>query len=130
MIMKTIILSGAIAGLAGMGPLLSELHKYGDTFPTALGFTGISVALLGRNHPAGIAVAAVVWAGIEQAARALPEVGIPPEIGRILQGTLLLSAVIAFEVVRRYGQAAEVRDAAAESRQPSIARCRLGMAAS
>jgi simple sugar transport system permease protein len=115
MIMKTIILSGAIAGLAGMGPLMSEIHKYGDTFPTALGFTGISVALLGRNHPAGIAAAALVWAGIEQAARALPEVGIPPEIGRILQGTLLLSAVIAFEVVRRYGQTAAVRDAATKA---------------
>jgi general nucleoside transport system permease protein len=115
MIMKTICLSGAIAGLAGIGPLLAELHKYGDTFPTALGFTGIAVALLGRNHPAGIAVAAVVWAGIEQAARALPDVGIPQEIGRILQGTLLLSAVIAFEVVRRYGQAAAVRDAAARA---------------
>ena len=115
MIMKTIILSGALAGLAGMGPLLSEFHKYGDTFPTALGFTGISVALLGRNHPAGIAVAAFVWAGIEQAARGLPTVGVPPEIGKIIQGTLLLSAVIAFEVVRRYGQAAAVRDAAAKA---------------
>ena len=52
---------------------------------------------------------------IEQAARALPDVGIPQEIGRILQGTLLLSAVIAFEVVRRYGQAAAVRDAAAKA---------------
>ncbi len=129
MIMKTIILSGAIAGLAGMGPLLSEIHKYGDTFPTALGFTGISVALLGRNHPAGIAVAAVVWAGIEQAARALPDVGIPQEIGRILQGTLLLSAVIAFEVVRRYGLAAEVRDAAAKA-EALDRRTRLGMATS
>jgi simple sugar transport system permease protein len=115
MIMKTFILSGAIAGLAGMGPLLSEFHKYGDTFPTALGFTGIAVALLGRNHPAGIAVAAVVWAGIEQASRGLPTVGVPPEIGKIIQGTLLLSAVVAFEVVRRYGQAAQVRDAAAKA---------------
>jgi len=62
-------------------------------------------------------------------ARALPEVGIPPEIGRILQGTLLLSAVIAFEVVRRYGQAAEVRDAAA--RADTLDRqVRLGTAAS
>jgi simple sugar transport system permease protein len=115
MIMKTFILSGAIAGLAGMGPLLSEFHKYGDTFPTALGFTGIAVALLGRNHPAGIAAAAVVWAGIEQASRGLPTVGVPPEIGKIIQGTLLLSAVVAFEVVRRYGQAAQVRDAAAKA---------------
>jgi simple sugar transport system permease protein len=110
-----------------MGPLLSEIHKFGDTFPTALGFTGISVALLGRNHPAGIAVAAVVWAGIEQAARALPDVGIPPEIGKILQGTLLLSAVIAFEVVRRYGQAAAVRDAAAKA-DTQDRRMRLGVA--
>ena len=98
-----------------MGPLLSEFHKYGDTFPTALGFTGISVALLGRNHPVGVAVAAVVWAGIEQASRGLPKVGVPAEIGKILQGTLLLSAVVAFEVVRRYGEAAEVRDAAAKA---------------
>jgi simple sugar transport system permease protein len=128
MIMKTIILSGAIAGLAGMGPLLSEIHKYGDTFPTALGFTGIAVALLGRNHPAGIAVAAIVWAGIEQAARGLPDVGIPQEIGRILQGTLLLSAVIAFEVVRRYGQAAAVRDAAAKA-DALERQARLGVAA-
>jgi ABC-type uncharacterized transport system permease subunit len=115
MIMKTIILSGALAGLAGMGPLLSDLHLYGDIFPTALGFTGIAVALLGRNHPGGIALAAVVWAGIEQAARGLPAVGVPQEIGKILQGTLLLAAVVAFEVVRRYGQAAQVRDAAAKA---------------
>ncbi len=127
MIMKTFILSGAIAGLAGMGPLLSEFHKYGDTFPTALGFTGIAVALLGRNHPAGIAVAAFVWAGIEQASRGLSDIGVPPEIGKIIQGTLLLSAVIAFEVVRRYGQAAQVRDAAAKA--PALHRdIPLGMA--
>ncbi len=35
MILKTMILSGVIAGLAGMSPLLTEFHKYGDTFPLA-----------------------------------------------------------------------------------------------
>ena len=35
MILKTMILSGMIAGLAGMSPLLTEFHKYGDTFPLA-----------------------------------------------------------------------------------------------
>jgi simple sugar transport system permease protein len=112
MVVKTIVLSGAIAGLAGMGPLLSEIHNYGDLFPSALGFTGISVALLGRNHPGGIAAAAMVWAGIETAGRGLSKVHIPQEISQIMQGTLLISAVIAFEVVRRRGLAAEVRDAA------------------
>jgi simple sugar transport system permease protein len=113
MVVKTIVLSGAIAGLAAMGPLLSEIHNYGDLFPSALGFTGISVALLGRNHPGGIAAAAVVWAGIEQAGRGLSRVAIPQEISQIMQGALLISAVIAFEVVRRRGLASEVRDAAA-----------------
>jgi ABC-type uncharacterized transport system permease subunit len=113
MVVKTIVLSGAIAGLAGLGPLLSEIHNYGDLFPTALGFTGISVALLGRNHPVGIAAAALVWAGIETASRGLSKVGVPQEISQIMQGTLLITAVIAYEVVRRRGLAAAVRDAAA-----------------
>ncbi len=123
MVLKTIMLSGAVAGLIGLGPLLSDpqLHKYGDTFPTAIGLTGIAVALLGRNSPAGVAVGAVVWASLERAGQSLPPIGVPQEIVQILQGTLLLSAVIAFEVVRRYAAAAAVRDAAnAVRRQAAI----------
>jgi simple sugar transport system permease protein len=114
MILKTIMISGAVAGLIGLGPLLADpqLHKYGDTFPTAIGFTGIEIALLGRNSPGGIAIAAVVWAALERAGQSLPPIGVPQEIVQILQGTLLLSAVIAFEVVRRFAAAAAVREAA------------------
>jgi simple sugar transport system permease protein len=115
MILKTMVLSGIIAGLAGMGPLLGDFHKYGDTFPTGIGLTGIAVALLGRNNPVGIAIGALVWAGIERASQSLNPVGIPAEIGQILQGTLLLSAVIAFEVVRRYRERLVVREAAAKT---------------
>jgi simple sugar transport system permease protein len=99
--------------------LLADQHKFGDIFPTAIGFTGIAVALLGRNSPAGIAVAALVWAGIERAAQNLSTVHVPQEIGKILQGTLLLSAVIAFEVVRRYRERLMVKDAAARTAQES-----------
>jgi simple sugar transport system permease protein len=117
MILKTIVLSGMVAGLIGMGPLLTDpqLHKYADTFPTLIGFTGIAIALLGRNNPGGIAVAAVVWAALERGGQALPPIGVPQEIVKILQGTLLLTAVIAFEVVRRMAAAAQVREAAARS---------------
>jgi simple sugar transport system permease protein len=70
--------------------------------------------LLGRNHPVGIAAASLVWAGIETASRGLAKAHIPQEISQIMQGTLLISAVIAFEVVRRRGLAAEVHEAAVQ----------------
>ena len=112
MIVYTMLISGALAGLVGMGQMLSTGHVFGDQFPLGLGFAGIAVALLGRNHPAGIAVAAFIWSAIETAAQGLSDVGIPQEITRIMQGSLLLSAVIAYEVVRRRSQAAAMHAAA------------------
>jgi general nucleoside transport system permease protein len=115
MVLKTIILSGVVAGLVGMGPLLNEFHRFADQFPTTLGFTGISVALLGRNNPVGIAIGAFVFAFIERASQILNTIGVPQSIGRILQGTILIVAVISFEVVKRYAAAATVREAAAKA---------------
>ena len=109
MVLITIILSGAIAGMIGLGPLMTEEFSYGDQFPKALGFTGIALALLGRNHPVGIGAAALVWATIERATQRLSTIGIPQEIGVILQGSFLLAAVIAYEVVKRWTEAGEAR---------------------
>jgi simple sugar transport system permease protein len=112
MIVRTMIASGALAGVLAMGPLLSDTRVFGDQFPTQLGFTGIAVALLGRNHPAGIAFAAIVWASLERGSQALSGEGIPTETSRILQGTLLLSAVIAYEIVNRRALEGATRRAA------------------
>lgn len=117
MIITTIVLSGMLAGLIGIGPLLSDVHRYSDIFPTALGFTGITVALLGRNHPVGIGAGALVIAGIERAGQNLNTVNVPPEITRILAGVLVLTAVITYEVVLRLTQAATVREAARRAHQ-------------
>ena len=116
MVMITMLISGGLAGLIGLAPLMADqqYYRYGDQFPQSLGFTGLSLALLGRNSPIGIAFAALVWATIERATQRLSFIGIPQEIGTILQGTFLLAAVIAFEVVNRHAEAAE---AAALSRQ-------------
>ena len=113
MVLKTIMLSGAVAGLIGMSNLLADpqFGKYGDQFPKTLGFTGIAIALLGRNHPVGIAAAALVWATIERATQRLSLLGIPQEVGLIMQGTFLLAAVIAYEVVNRRNQEAAAREA-------------------
>jgi simple sugar transport system permease protein len=101
--------------MIGLPFLLADpnFQKYGDAFPTMVGFTGLGLALLGRNNPVGIAAAALVWATIERATQRLGPLGVPPEIGRILQGSFLLVAVIAYEVVRRRNEAAAVAAAAA-----------------
>jgi general nucleoside transport system permease protein len=115
MVLITLFMSGGVAGLIGLPFLLSDpsFLKYGDAFPVTIGFTGLGLALLGRNHPVGIAAAALVWATIERATQRLGPLGVPPEIGRILQGSFLLAAVIAYEVVRRRNDAATVAAAAA-----------------
>lgn len=114
MVVITIMLSGAVAGLIGIGPLLSDsqFYKFGDQFPATLGFTGLALALLGRNSPIGIAFAAIVWAAIERGTQPLSIIGIPQEIGLILQGSFLLSAVIAFEVMNRRTQEQSIKLAA------------------
>src|SRR6056297_1214663 len=118
MVLITLFMSGAVAGMIGLPFLLADptFLKYGDAFPTMLGFTGLGLALLGRNSPIGVAAAAIVWATIEVATRRLGSLGIPPEIGRILQGSFLLSAVIAYEVVRRRNDAAAAAAAAEATR--------------
>ncbi len=115
MVLITLFMSGAVAGLIGLPFLLSDpsFLKYGDAFPTMIGFTGLGIALLGRNNPVGIAAAAIVWATIERATQRLGPIGIPPEIGKILQGSFLLTAVIAYEVVRRRNDADAAAAAAA-----------------
>jgi general nucleoside transport system permease protein len=119
MVLITLFMSGAVAGMIGLPFLMADPNflKYGDAFPTMLGFTGLGLALLGRNHPAGIAAAAIVWATIERATQRLGPIGVPPEIGRILQGSFLLTAVIAYEVVRRRNDAAAAAAAAEATRE-------------
>ncbi len=57
----TMAISGATAGLAGVAEVLGYRYRFLDSFSPAWGFTGIAVALLGRNQPFGVLVAAVLF---------------------------------------------------------------------
>ncbi|HVM08276.1 MAG TPA: ABC transporter permease [Acidimicrobiales bacterium] len=118
MIITTMALSGAIAGLVGMSTLLGFFHRYTVDFPTGLGFTGIAIALLGRNHPAGIAFGAFLFAFLDRSAQVLDLEGIPKEIVVIMQGTIILSIVVAYEVVHRLRETQERKDVAAATEGP------------
>lgn len=112
MIIKTMLISGAIAGLVGMPDLFGLYHRYTIDFVTGLGFSGIAVALVGRNHPVGIAFAALLFGFLDRSAQILDLEGIPKEITIIMRAVIILAVVIAYEVVRRVVQAQEVRAAA------------------
>ncbi|MEU3461446.1 ABC transporter permease [Streptomyces sp. NPDC006733] len=103
MVITSMLLSGAIAGLVGMPVLLNNAHEFSTEFPAGIGFTGIAVALLGRNHPIGIALAALLWGFLEIASSKLEFEDYDKEIVGVMQGIIVLCVVIAYEVVRRYG---------------------------
>jgi simple sugar transport system permease protein len=99
----TLLMSGAVAGLVGMPILLGDSHSFSAaTFQTGLGFTGIAIALLGRNNPIGIAFAALLWSFLDNSQNILDLNGIPKEIIQITQGVVVLSVVVAYELVRRF----------------------------
>jgi general nucleoside transport system permease protein len=109
MIVVSLLVSGAVAGLVGMPELLGRDHAYTLNFASGYGFAGIGIALLGRNHPVGIAFGALLWAFLEKAKGALDNVGVPREIATIMQGAIVLSVVVAYEIVKRMELAAEQR---------------------
>ncbi|WP_283138575.1 ABC transporter permease [Rhizohabitans arisaemae] len=109
MIVGTMVLSGAVAGLVGMPQLLGASYSYSLDFPTGLGFTGIAIALLGRNNPLGIAFGALLWSFLTNSASILDVHQISKEIVIIMQGVIVLSVVVAYELVRRYRKSAEQR---------------------
>ncbi|MBB2909591.1 simple sugar transport system permease protein [Streptosporangium becharense] len=109
MVLIAMVLSGAVAGLIGMPQLLGASYSYSLDFPTGLGFTGIAIALLGRNHPIGIAFGALLWAFLNTSSGVLQLEGISPDIVAIMQGTIVLSVIIAYELVHRYQASAKQR---------------------
>ncbi len=116
-VVKAMLLSGAVAGLIGLPEILGHAHSYDLAFTRGLGFAGIAVALVGRTHPLGVGIAALLFGWLDSAAPILDVVGdTPREIVSILQGVVVLSAVVAFEVVSRIRRAAEARDAAEATR--------------
>jgi simple sugar transport system permease protein len=102
MIIVVMLISGAVAGLVNIPVLLGEAHNYSQSTPSGIGFTGIAIALLGRNNPVGIVFAALLWSFLDTSSNILQFSNIPTSIVSITEGVVVLSAVIAYELVHRY----------------------------
>jgi ABC-type uncharacterized transport system permease subunit len=91
-IVLAMAISGGLAGCVGINEVLGYRHLYYDGFSDNYGFTGIAVALLGRNHPVGVLFAALLFAMLTRG-------GVPvdaftqhvtKDIVQILQATIIL----------------------------------------
>ncbi len=56
--------SGALAGMVAVNEVMGYRYRYYDSFSAGYGFTGIAVALLGRNHPAGVILASLLFGAL------------------------------------------------------------------
>ncbi|MFV0431271.1 MAG: ABC transporter permease [Alphaproteobacteria bacterium] len=65
-ILITMLISAAFAGLIAINVILGETHSLKPNFVFGAGFTGIAVALMGRNHPVGIVFAAILFGALQQ----------------------------------------------------------------
>ncbi len=121
MVLAAMVISGMVAGLVGMPQLLGDSHYYALDFPTGLGFIGIAIALLGRNHPVGIALAALFWSFLDQASLVLDFRGIPKEMAVVTQATVVLTVVVVYEVVHRWGRRYEQQQVGRELGRAEVA---------
>ncbi|MBK9315358.1 MAG: ABC transporter permease [Acidobacteria bacterium] len=65
-IVLAMALSGALAGMVGINEVLGYRHRYYHDFSAGYGFAGIAVALLGRNHPLGVVLAAILFGALSR----------------------------------------------------------------
>ncbi|CAM8657236.1 COG4603 ABC-type uncharacterized transport system, permease component [Comamonadaceae bacterium] len=85
-------ISGALAGMVGMNEIAGVNGKLLLEFVSGAGFTGIAVALMGRNHPVGIIFASVLFGALFQggAEVAFEVPGFSREMVVMLQGFIVL----------------------------------------
>lgn len=103
---RTFMLSGAIAGLVGLSDLLGYFGYLDIDFPRGYGFTGIAVALVGKNGAVGVVLASLLFAFLSRGGMGLQVLArVPMETYYILQGLIILSIVVGSEVIRLYARA-------------------------
>jgi simple sugar transport system permease protein len=92
-----ILLSGALAGLAGVSlTLAAETPGMTDNFGSDYGFQGIAVALLARNSPVGAIPAALLFAALRQGGGVMEaQVGVSASLVGITQGIVIMFVLAA-----------------------------------
>jgi simple sugar transport system permease protein len=106
------MLSAGIAGLIGLNDILGFFGYLDIDFPKGLGFLGISIALLAKNHPIGVIPAALLLGFLDRGAQGVQFFArVPKETITIMQAIIILAIVVAYELMTRYVRVQRKREA-------------------
>ena len=98
-LIRAMTLSGVIAGIGGINYVLGYKGYYEEGFAGGSGFLGIAVALVGRNHPLGVVLAALFFATLSQGGLAI-HAFVPKQMVEVLQGVVILAVAMSVPEVR------------------------------
>ncbi|MCB0085449.1 MAG: ABC transporter permease, partial [Caldilineaceae bacterium] len=89
-IVLTMVIAGGLAGLAGGIETLGVNYKFAPEFTGSVGFDGITVALLGQTHPAGVTVAAFLLGALDAGGSKMQfDSGVSADIIQVIQALIL-----------------------------------------
>lgn len=85
------VLAGGLAGLAGTAQVLGVDHWVGQGFSAGYGFDAIAISLLGKNHPVGVVLSALLFGILRSGATDMQSMArIPIDIISIVQGMVIV----------------------------------------
>ncbi len=100
--LSAMLVSGGMAGLAGMVQVAGIIHLLNGQLSSNYGYTAIIIAWLARLHPLAILLVSVLFGALVNGGYAVSQEGIPQALGAVLQGMILFFVLGIGDVFTRY----------------------------
>ena len=92
-VLTVLVLSGAVAGLAGGVELAGTADRLTETISNGFGFAGIIVAALALMRPSGVAAVALLFGAVQMGGQSIQTLGVSSSVSTILQAFVLFGAI-------------------------------------
>ncbi|WP_180320124.1 ABC transporter permease [Peribacillus loiseleuriae] len=90
-------ISGIVAGLAGAGEILGTHRRFVSEFSPDYGWTGLTIALLGKHNPVGVLAGALLFGILKNGGSSMElMVGVPRSLIDVIQGLIILFLAVDF----------------------------------